>query len=116
MHMLCGGSCSSCGEVDPGRATRMAKRAFDGFKPRLEDHDTSDSAYNQKRPLSVSLGPRSAAPGPRFSSVTRDPPATFKGTVGRTSSHPPLASAAPVTPTGPCGTAKTTNKVPGVVK
>ena len=73
-HMRCGGSCSSCGKVDPARATGMAKRAFQGFTPKLEDHDTSDSAYQQRRPLSLSLGPRSA------------------------------------------GTAKTTNKIPGVVK
>ena len=33
-HMLCGGSCSDCGSVDPGRATGMAKRAFQGFLPR----------------------------------------------------------------------------------
>ena len=58
----------------------MARHAFDFFKPKLED-----SAYNLKRPLSVSLGPRSATPGSRFFS-------------------------------GPGGTAKTTNKVPGVVK
>ena len=58
-HMRCGGSCSSCGEVDPATATGMAKRAFQGFKPKLEDHDTSDSGYQQRRPLSLSLGPSS---------------------------------------------------------
>ena len=78
--MPCGGSCSSCGEVDPGRATGMAKRAFDGFKPRLEHHDTSDSPYHQRTPLSVPLG---ATPGPRSSTALRGPPATFKGRVGR---------------------------------
>ena len=60
--------------------------------------------------MSVSLGPRSATPGPRSTSGIRGPP-DFSSTVGRTPSRPP-----PVTPTGPCGTAKTTNKVPGVVK
>ena len=35
-HIRCCGSCSSCGEVDPGRATGMARRAFDRFKPKLE--------------------------------------------------------------------------------
>ena len=44
-YMSCGGSCSSCGDVDPGRATGMPKRAFDKFKARLEDHDASDSTY-----------------------------------------------------------------------
>ena len=32
-HMRCGDSCSSCGEVDPARATGMAKRAFQSFNP-----------------------------------------------------------------------------------
>ena len=66
----------------------------------------------------MSLPPRSATPGPRSTSATRGPPATFSSAVGRTSSRPPpLTSAAPTTSTlGPCGTAKTTNKVAGVVK
>ena len=45
-YMRCGGSCSNCGDVDPGRATGMAKRAFQDYKARLErleDHDTSTS-------------------------------------------------------------------------
>ena len=41
-HMRCGGSCSSCSDVDPGRATGMAKPAFQNFKAKIEDHDTSD--------------------------------------------------------------------------
>ena len=80
-HMRCSGPCSGCGEVDPARATGMAKRAFQGFKPKLEDHDTSDSAYQQGRPLSLSLG--NATPGPKSTSVIRGPPATFSSTVGR---------------------------------
>ena len=79
-HMLCGGSCSNCGAVDPGRATSMAKRGCDGFRPKLQDHDTSDSAYHQRRPLSVSLGPRSATPDPSSSRIIRGPHATLKGT------------------------------------
>ena len=35
------------------------------FLPSANDHDTSDSAYQQRRPLSVSVAPRSATPGPR---------------------------------------------------
>ena len=92
--MRCGGSCSHCGSVDPGRATNIAKRAFQKFLPNVNEHDTSDSAYQQRRPLSISVPPRSA-----------------------TSSRPPPTSTAPTTSTiGPCGTTKTTNKVPGVVK
>ena len=60
-HMRCGGGCSHCGNVDPGRATDIANRAFKGFLKNVNDHDTSDSAYQQRRPLSVSLPPRSAA-------------------------------------------------------
>ena len=63
-HMRCGGSCSSCGDVGQGRATGMAKRAFQNFKAKIKDHDMSDSAYQQRRQLSASLGPRSATPGP----------------------------------------------------
>ena len=115
--MRCGGSCSHCGSVDPGRATGIAQSAFQKFLPNVNDHDTSDSAYQQRRPLSVSVPPRSATPGPRSTSVIRGPPATFSSAVGRTSSRPPSTSAAPTTTTvGPYGATKTTNKVPGVVK
>ena len=41
----------------------MGKRAFERFLPNINDHDTSDSAYQQRRPLSVSVLPRSATPG-----------------------------------------------------
>ena len=75
--MRCGGSCSHCRDVDPGRATNIAKRAFERFLPSADDHDTSDSAYQQRRPLSVSVAPRSATPGPRSTSAIRGPPATF---------------------------------------
>ena len=65
----------------------------------------------------MSLPPRSATRGPRSTSSITGPPATFSSAVGRTSSRPPPTSIAPTTSTlGPCGTAKTTNKVPGVVK
>ena len=115
--MRCGGSCSHCGSVDPGRATNIAKRAFQKFLPNVNEHDTSDSAYQQRRPLSISVPPRSATPGPRSTSFIRGPPATFSGAVGRTSSRPPPTSTAPTTSSiRPCGTTKTTNKVPGVVK
>ena len=83
-HMRCGGGCSHCGSVDPGRATNMANRAFQKFLPNVNDHDTSDSAYQQRRPLSVSLPPRSATPGPRSTSAIRGPPATYSSAVGRT--------------------------------
>ena len=87
------------------------------FKPNVNDHDTSDSAYQQRRPLSVSLPPLSVTPGLRSTSSVRGPPATFSSAVGRTSSRPPPTSIAPTTSTlGCCGTVKTTNKVPGVVK
>ena len=76
--MRCGGSCSHCGNVDQGRATGMAKRAFERFLSNINDHDTSDSAYQQRRPLSVSVPPRSATPGPRSTSAIRGPPASFK--------------------------------------
>ena len=66
-YMSCGGSCSSGGDVDPGRATGMAKRAFQNFKPKIEDYDTADSACQQRRQ------PRSAPPGPRSTSVIKDP-------------------------------------------
>ena len=59
-YMRCGGSCADCGNVDPGRATGMAKRAFQKFLPNDSDHDMSDSAYQQRRSLSVSAPPRSA--------------------------------------------------------
>ena len=85
--MRCGGSCSNCGNVDPGRATNMAKRAFQKFLPNVNEHDTSDSAYQQRRPPSVSVPPRSATPGPRSTSSIRGPPATFSSAVGRTSAH-----------------------------
>ena len=39
-RMLCGGSCSNCGDVDPGRPTGMAKRAFDSFVVKVEDDRT----------------------------------------------------------------------------
>ena len=107
--MRCGGSCSHCRDVDPGRATNIAKRAFERFLPSADDHDTSDSAYQQRRPLSVSVAPRSATPGPR----SRGPPATFSSAVGRTSSRPPPTSSShSISILGPCGTTKTTNKVP----
>ena len=69
--------CSHCRDVDPARATDIAKRAFGRFLPSANDHDTSDSAYQQRRPLSVSVAPRSATPGPRSTSAIRGPPATF---------------------------------------
>ena len=107
--MRCGGSCSHCRDVDPGRATNIAKRAFERFLPSANDHDTSDSAYQQRRPLSVSVAPRSATPGPRSTSAIRGPPATFSSAAGRTSSNS-------ISILGPCGTTKTTNKVPTIVK
>ena len=79
-----GGSWSHCDNVDPGRATGIAKRAFERFLPNVNYHDTSDSAY-QQRPLSVSVPPR----GPRSTSAIRGPPATYSSAVGRTSSRPP---------------------------
>ena len=117
-HMRCGGGCSHCGSVDPGRTTNIANRAFKGFLPSVNDHDTSDSAYQQRRPLSVSLPPRSVTPGPRSTSAIRKPPATFSSSAaGRTLSRPPPTRAVPTTSTvGPCGSVETTNsKVPGVV-
>ena len=99
--MRCDGSCSKCGNVDDATATQIANRAFKNFKANVNDHDTLDSAYQQRRPLSVSLPPRSATPGPRSTSSIRGPPATFSSAVGRTWSRPPPTS---------------TNKVPGVVK
>ena len=111
--MRCGGSCSNCRSVDPRRATNIAERAFRNFLPNVNDHDASDSAYQQRRPLSVSVAPRSATPGPRSTSAIRGPPATF----GRTSSRPPPTSSShTVSIMGPCGTGKTTNKVPTAVK
>ena len=87
------------------------------FLPSADDHDTSDSAYQQRRPLSVSVAPRSATPGPRSTSAIRGPPATFSSAVGRTSSRPPPTSSShSISILGPCGTTKTTNKVPTVVK
>ena len=83
--MRSGGSCSKCGGVDEPTATRIGQRALEKFKPNVNDHDTSDSAYQQRRPLSVSLPPRSATPGPRSTSSIRGPPATFSSAVGRTS-------------------------------
>ena len=115
--MRCGGSCSHCGSVDPGRATNIAERAFRNFLPNANDRDTSDSAYQQRRPLSVSVAPRSATPGPRSTSAIRGPPATFSSAAGRTSSRPPPTSVSHTTSImGPCGTGKTTNKVPTAVK
>ena len=115
--MRCGGSCSKCREMDTPTATRIGQRALERFKPNVNDHDTSDSAYQQRRPLSVSLPPRGVTPGPISTSSIRGPPATFSSAVGRTSSRPPPTSIAPTTSTvGPCGTVKTTNKVPGLVK
>ena len=115
--MRCGGSCSHCRDVDPGRATNIAKRAFERFLPSANDHDTSDSAYQQRRPLSVSVAPRNATPGPRSTSAIRGPPATFSSAAGRTSSRPPPTSSShSISILGPCGTTKTTNKVPTVVK
>ena len=72
--MRCGGSSFHCGNVDPGRVTGMAKRAFERFFLNVNDHDTSDSAYQRRRPLSVSVPPRSATPGPRSTSAIRGPP------------------------------------------
>ena len=83
--MKCGGSCSHCGSVDEPTAVSVAKMAFKSFKPSANDHDTSDSAYQQRRPLSVSVAPRSATPGPRSTSAIRGPPATFSSAAGRTS-------------------------------
>ena len=115
--MRCGGSCSNCRSVDPATATSIAERAFKKFLPNVNDHDTSDSAYQQRRPLSVSVAPRSATPGPRPTSAIRGPPATFSSAAGRTSSRPPPTSSShSISILGPCGTAKTTNKVPTSVK
>ena len=50
--MRCGGSCSKCGGLDEPTATRIGQRALEKFKPNVNDHDTSDSAYQQRRPLS----------------------------------------------------------------
>ena len=61
--MRCGGSCSNCRDMDIPTATRVGQRALEKFKPNVNDHDTSDSAYQQRRPLSVSLPPRSVTPG-----------------------------------------------------
>ena len=71
--MRCGGSCSKCRDMDIPPATRVGQRALERFKPNVIDHDTSDSAYQQRRPLSVSLPPRSVAPGPRSTSSIRGP-------------------------------------------
>ena len=79
--MRCGGSCSKCGGVDEPTATRIGQRALEKFKPNVNEHDTSDSAYQQRRPLSVSSPPRSATPGPRSTSSIRKPPAIFSGAV-----------------------------------
>ena len=115
--MKCGGSCSHCGSVDEPTAVSVAKMAFKSFKPSANDHDASDSAYQQRRPLSVSVAPRSATPGPRSTSTVRGPPATFSSAAGRTSSRPPPTSVSHTTSImGPCGTGKTTNKVPTAVK
>ena len=98
-------------------ATSIAERAFKKFLPNVNDHDTSDSAYQQRRPLSVSVAPRSATPGPRSTSAIREPPATFSSAAGRTSSRPPPTSSShSISILGPCGAAKTTNKVPTSVK
>ena len=35
--MRCGGSCSHCRDVDPGRATNIAKRAFERFLPSADE-------------------------------------------------------------------------------
>ena len=64
-HMKCGGGCSHCDCVDKARATDIANRAFKIFLKNVNDHDTPDSAYQQRRPLLVSLPPRSATPGSR---------------------------------------------------
>ena len=72
--------------------------------------DTSDSAYQQRRPLSVSVAPRSATPGAGSTSVMKGPPAIFSSAVGRTSNRCSAHY------NGPCGTTKTANEVPGVVK
>ena len=122
--MRCGGSCSHCRDVDPGRATDIAKRAFGRFLPSANDHDTSDSAYQQRRPLSVSVAPRSATPGPRSTSAIRGPPATFSSAGLRQQAlptalpcrPPPTSSSHSTSIFRPCGTTKTTNKVPTVVK
>ena len=112
--MRCGGSCSHCRSVDPGRATNIAERAFRNFLPNANDHDTSDSAYQQRRPLSVSVAPRSATPGPRSTSAIRGPPATFSSAAG--SRPPPTSVSHTISIMGPCSTGKTTNKVPTAVK
>ena len=104
--MRCGGSCSHCRDVDPGRATDIAKRAFGRFLPSANDHDTSDSAYQQRRPLSVSVAPGALRPG-------RGLPQPLGDLLQLSQVQPlkPLQQAF-----GPCGTTKTTNKVPTVVK
>ena len=103
--------------MDPATATSIAERAFKKFLPNVNDHDTSDSAYQQRRPLSVSVAPRSATPGPRSTSAITLPPATFSSAAGRTSSRPPPTSSShSISILGPGGTAKTTNKVPTSVK
>ena len=103
--MRCGGSCSNCRSVDPATATSIAERAFKKFLPHVNDHDTSDSAYQQRRPLSVSVAPGSATPGPRSTSAIRGPPATYSSAAGRTSSRPPPTSSShSISILGPCGT------------
>ena len=63
----------------------------------------------------MSVAPRSATPGPRSTSAIRGPP--FSSAAGRTSSRPPPTSSShSISILGPCGTTKTTNKVPTIVK
>ena len=50
--MRCGGSCSKCGNVDDATATQIVNKAFKNFKANVNEHDTSDSAYHERRPLS----------------------------------------------------------------
>ena len=60
---------------------------------------------------------RRTVPPLRSTSAIRGPPATFSSAVGRTSSRPPPTSSShSISILGPCGTAKTPNKVPTVVK
>ena len=61
--------------------------------------------------------PGALRPGRGLLQPLRKPPATFSSAAGRTSSRPPPTSSShSISILGPCGTTKTTNKVPTIVK
>ena len=109
--MRCGGSCSHCGNVDPGRATVWQRERLSGFCQTLmvtirRTVPTSKGGHCRYPCRPGALRPGLGLPQP-FGDLLQLP----SSAVAMTSSRPPPTSAPTTSTSGPCGTSKTTNKL-----